>query len=368
MGIDPSKSVNLKKVVQKIQADRKTEEEQRAKEMAKANRKIPGFGVEKEKVGVPGFADRESDTLESIEQKYGDKVIGQVDSTLNRYDQNRNGMLDPEEIKLANWGAPPPQVTDRNKDGRISRLELAIRYRDRTVTAESTINAAQVQLNNAQLQMQNVQLANGQPGQVTVQYSHQLAQAQGAIVADQMAAHQNAVAMSVQAAQGRNPSNATMNPDPNQAAQDRYRRYAEGLMKQYDKDKDGNLNAEELKSMRRPPANADANSDGLVTLQELLESVSSRAPRQPSGPPAGEPQRGGGDEENQNMHQSPYNRNVEQSEYAGTVDLGGVDKNSDGQIQMHEFTEDWDEQKLAEFKSKDLNGDGVITQAEWMGR
>jgi hypothetical protein len=84
MGIDPSKSVNLKKVVQKIQADRKTEEEQRAKEMAKANRKIPGFGVEKEKVGVPGFADRESDTLESIEQKYGDKVIGQVDCSTRK--------------------------------------------------------------------------------------------------------------------------------------------------------------------------------------------------------------------------------------------------------------------------------------------
>jgi len=114
MGIDATKSTSIKKVVQKIEADRKNESDEKAKQQAKANRKIPGFGVEKEKIGVPGFADRETETLESIQQKYGDQVMGQVNSTLDRYDQNKNGMLDPEEIKQANWGAPAPEVTDRN--------------------------------------------------------------------------------------------------------------------------------------------------------------------------------------------------------------------------------------------------------------
>jgi hypothetical protein len=35
---------------------------------------------------------------------------------------------------------------------------------------------------------------------------------------------------------------------------------------------------------------------------------------------------------------------------------------------MHEFSKDWDDEKIAEFYEKDKNGDGVITLLEWAAR
>ena len=65
--------------------------------------------------------------------------------------------------------------------------------------------------------------------------------------------------------------------------QDAYERYAEGLLKTYDKNKDGYLNKSEIEEMRRPPKNADKNRDGRVSREELIESLigknSGRKPR-----------------------------------------------------------------------------------------
>ncbi|MFO0262063.1 MAG: hypothetical protein ACK53V_10585, partial [Planctomycetota bacterium] len=43
------------------------------------------------------------------------------------------------------------------------------------------------------------------------------------------------------------------------------------------------------------------------------------------------------------------------------------DKNGDGRVQMHEFTDEWTDEKFQEFKSYDKNGDGVISNAEYRG-
>jgi len=42
-----------------------------------------------------------------------------------------------------------------------------------------------------------------------------------------------------------------------------------------------------------------------------------------------------------------------------------LDKNENGQIEMGEFTSDWNEDKVKEFYSKDTNRDGIITRSEW---
>jgi Ca2+-binding EF-hand superfamily protein len=34
---------------------------------------------------------------------------------------------------------------------------------------------------------------------------------------------------------------------------------------------------------------------------------------------------------------------------------------------MHEFTDEWSDEKFEEFKTFDKNGDGVITNAEYRG-
>ena len=55
---------------------------------------------------------------------------------------------------------------------------------------------------------------------------------------------------------------------------ERYQSYADILMKNYDRNQDGSLDKDECSEMRRPPANADANQDGLISLSELFASLS----------------------------------------------------------------------------------------------
>jgi Ca2+-binding EF-hand superfamily protein len=43
-----------------------------------------------------------------------------------------------------------------------------------------------------------------------------------------------------------------------------------------------------------------------------------------------------------------------------------ADRNQDGQVQMHEFSDNWDEATVRRFRDRDGNGDGVITPREWL--
>ncbi len=68
--------------------------------------------------------------------------------------------------------------------------------------------------------------------------------------------------------------NPTANSAPKQSQLSRYERYVDGLMNRYDINEDGRLDQEEMKSVRRPPRNIDADKDGFVTRKEYLEAVS----------------------------------------------------------------------------------------------
>ena len=52
-----------------------------------------------------------------------------------------------------------------------------------------------------------------------------------------------------------------------------YEKYAERLMKSYDKDASGDLDEGELNAMKRPPQNADSDGDSKVSFEELLARV-----------------------------------------------------------------------------------------------
>ena len=52
-----------------------------------------------------------------------------------------------------------------------------------------------------------------------------------------------------------------------------YLKYAQSLVKQYDRNGDGVLTAEEWKGMSSKYQSADANHDGKITVDEVLEAT-----------------------------------------------------------------------------------------------
>ncbi|QDV67435.1 EF hand [Rosistilla carotiformis] len=91
---------------------------------------VMGFDVEKPAEPVPGFG--------SAGELFAVRVTPADERTaterMGRYDRNKNGYLDKEEMS-GNWFGNPLDF-DRNGDGRLSPAELAVRYARRRVTEE----------------------------------------------------------------------------------------------------------------------------------------------------------------------------------------------------------------------------------------
>lgn len=106
------------------------------------------------------------------------------------------------------------------------------------------------------------------------------------------------------------------------------------LMDRFDENQNGRLEADETTELGMPVARIDLDRDGDLSREEMFAYVS-----------------------------------AEQSEAEDyTEGLPGWfyerDENGDGQIQMAEFTSDWTEESIAEFKSFDTNSDGLLTELE----
>lgn len=87
------------------------------------------FGVEQKLTPVPGFGPAATaDSWDVIKAKYGQRIVERVEEMLARMDKNKDGILDAEEIKGGQWRGDPKD-SDLNKDGNLSRSELAERQR-----------------------------------------------------------------------------------------------------------------------------------------------------------------------------------------------------------------------------------------------
>jgi Ca2+-binding EF-hand superfamily protein len=307
-------------------------------------RKVPGFDAPlPQAAAAPKFG--ASATTSKIYSQYSDSVREQVENALRRYDKNGDGILDAEEIKAGRWGSPTSEESDTNRDGSLSRDELANRYFQReqaAIVATSPVVPA------------NTGRASGggrEPDRQAPAAQNQTANA-GSPTAP-VAAVSNA---------GRSGTGTS------------YRDYASGLVQKYDENKDGQLDKDEMKKMRRAPPNSDRNNDGLVTLSELSEafeeqdknpkSTSTAAPA--SGEKAGS-EKAGTEKASGNSRtdrNSSGSSSRERSPSTENFSVGAFDKNNDGQVQMWEFAEDWTEENLEKFRKLDKNNDGIISAAE----
>ncbi len=91
---------------------------------------VVGFGAPAASAPVASAPTTSSFGSNSLEQKYGSRVITYVDDMLERYDKNKDTHVDNEEWKSGTWSTPPEE-SDLNKDNRLSKEELCIRIAKR---------------------------------------------------------------------------------------------------------------------------------------------------------------------------------------------------------------------------------------------
>jgi Ca2+-binding EF-hand superfamily protein len=183
--------------------------------------------------------------------------------------------------------------------------------------------------------------------------------------------------------------------------------YAKSLVKKYDKNGDGMLQADEQKDLHGPAAGGDLNHDGVITVEELVTHLSSPLPA--SGPSSASATSSGtsssdGGHWSRHRHDSDASsgdtpKSEADKAMAGRVltgtaggmasttkegdkrhsyrfttasdrkpglpsELKSRDANGDGQVSMSEFSHYWSSSVVADFRRWDLNNDGVITAKE----
>jgi Ca2+-binding EF-hand superfamily protein len=192
--------------------------------------------------------------------------------------------------------------------------------------------------------------------------------------------------------------------------------YVRGLVRQYDKNGDMMLQADEQKSLSGRAAGADLDKDGVITVDELVTTLSGSGPTATAAGTGSSPaatraddsgdrdrsergalgeRRRGRDRDGSNEEQSGRSRGAAATrvytalgtatgaesgsekrrtyrftpaaermptEVAATFKSRDVD--GDGQVSMSEFSRSWSQRTVDDFRRYDLNNDGIITPQE----
>ena len=124
------------------------------------------------------------------------------------------------------------------------------------------------------------------------------------------------------------------------------KRYASILLVTYDQNRDRVLSADEAQRLGDQWRRWDLNQDGQVDSRELALRIGNLQRNQPSST------------------STVATRKSVPSD--APPEFIKRDKNRDGQIQMVEFTDQWTLERVANFRDRDANGDGIIILSEWL--
>lgn len=158
---------------------------------------------------------------------------------------------------------------------------------------------------------------------------------------------------------------------------------SEERMRRYDSNKDGKLDARELRSGRwsDDPMSYDRNRDGFITKSELAVRYAKRRVDEVEKRAAATQDRGRGDRNGWQRGESRAEEEEKQDRFGdaksyrltadGKTDGLGLpgffsqrDSNNDGQVMMEEYSSDWTAETLGEFMKWDVNADGIIEPRE----
>jgi hypothetical protein len=286
--------------------------------------RTPGFGVPDTAPKAPGFDVPLGQDNAYIEKRFERRVIEYVDRMLGEQDTNKDGFIDNIEWKAGRWSTPP-ETSDTNNDKRLSKLELCVRISKR---------------NGGDREASQSSAGSGSSGGSSA---------------------------------GSSSGTAGQQPD-------KYRAYAEGLLKQHDNDKSGMLEKSkgEWDKLKDDQREADANKDSVITLDELvvkLQAYSAGSSRGPSTSSSSSSSRSGSSSRSNWWKKDATAKEEPKMSYRflspterlpkGLPDwFARNDSDGDGQIMMVEYAAAWTEAAATEFMKIDLDGDGVITPGE----
>ncbi|MDM4014919.1 EF-hand domain-containing protein [Roseiconus lacunae] len=283
---------------------------------------VPGFGAEVEEEALPtllGFGA----AAEMMSVAVTDKDREEARNTIRRYDRNRNGVLDKNEITSRFSGNPLD--FDRNKDGRLTENELAVRYARRRETTEDSRRDDRDRRRDRDRDsgdselvdvyggrksyrvMSDEDLPKDLPGYFAEKDKNRDGQIEMAEFAEKwdddtvadffrsdlnrdgvitipeayQAVEENASAttMASTSSGSDSSSNTSAAAAPAGKADDKMIGYAERIIGRYDKNNDKQLVKSEYEKMLMSPVDADANKDGIITVNEYALWMQSRRSR-----------------------------------------------------------------------------------------
>lgn len=301
---------------------------------------VMGFGLAStgEQPKVPGFGPPPSaDSWDVLKQKYGSRVVDEVQEDLERYDRNKDGLLDGEELKNGRWRSDPLQY-DRNKDGKLSKSELA----EREISKDGGGSSYGSSSSGSSYGGYRPPGPPGYGGPQPMVY----------------------VASSGSPSSGGTSKPSSAGPSSNDL-QERAAKTASQILGFYDANKDGTIGKDEMGRVNAAYLKADYDGSGTITKDELNKYALSLMPGGSSPSSSGSSSRRSNASASSDERKSYRFKTAAERLPEGLPDwFTKNDADGDGQIVMAEFAKFWDDAKAKEFAGHDRNGDGVITPAE----
>ena len=317
--------------------ERERERERSSSSSKPATPAVPGFGVATTAPKAAGFdVPLSVDTSIPLEKRYDTRVIEYVDKMLKDYDKNSDGYVDNIEWKEGRWSTPPEE-SDTNKDCKLSKAELCERIARR------------------------FGLQNSPPG-------------------------------SGSSSSGSSDRDRDRNRDSSSSSSSggdfaKFKDYATSLIKQHDQNKNGVLEKDEWRDLKSEHRAADANSDGVITVDELAlklqayssgssssSSANSYSSKSGSSTSSSDSQKrswgGWGSKSNSSTTKPTEKKDYRFQTATDRLPKGlpdwflRSDVDADGQVAMVEYSTSWSDSTAAEFQKYDLDGDGFITPEE----
>jgi len=371
------------------------------------------FGVDKPLTPVPGFGGSPSaDSWEAIKTKYDERIVQRVEEMLGRMDKNKDGILDAEEIKSGQWRGDPKE-SDVNKDGTLTRSELAERQRLRDQNngggggpgggfmrggggfpgggfpggdfnggfpgsgggfsggpSGSSGGTGSSSSGNS-TRSASTTVAAVPPYRVYGAANPSTSAAKIGVPATTPSSAPPATTASAEV--GATPASAPPPAAIPQVVLD----FADSTIKENDTNKDGTLDGDEVTKMSSRRRKADINADGRITRDELIAYQMGFQSSSPTS--SGSSSSGGASASSVSVGSVNYGGRVASTKGIKTYRFltpiermpQGLpdwfvrsDANGDGQVSMAEFSSSWDDAKAAEFTRWDRNGDGFVTTRE----